>query len=489
MQNELLQRIINASPTVTIVTDEQDRVLFFNEAARELFGNIEAGISFGELATVKPIPDAISGSRAVQLTADKNGKVIELHLRSGKISIASIVTENADEGKKIIYIRNVSSQIEYILKVLQQQRTENHLSRSTHIRNGNRNEALQEIAKMSAETMDVCRVNIWLIDEGMNSISSLINYDKRNGGFLEKLTLYRHQFPNYFGLLLSEEIIPTQFAATDPKVSEIAASYIVPLGIQSLIDVPVRIEGKMVGLICFEDTDDNREWTIAEQNFGIAIAQIIAQTIETHRRQNVQRELEQALSEKKLLLAEVNHRIKNNFTIINDLIRVQEEKAADANQKVLFSEIRSRLMSMAMIHRQLYASENIGAVNFRDFLLDLAAHFRATFAANRIEISTLLENCRLPIGKAILCGLVVNELLTNACRYAFSSGEAGTVRLKLTTPGGKVQVTVSDNGNLKSNSTDGFGTELIHELIGRLDARMEKNTEKGTEITISFSPN
>lgn len=487
MQNEALYRIINASPSVTIVTDPDDRIIFHNPAARDLFGEIPEGTLFAQLSSEKPVENFLAVSKAVQLTADKNGSIVHINCRKDQNCVASVVSVPTIEGGRIIYIRDVSSQIDYILKVLQQQKTENQLSKSTHIRNGNRTEALQEIAKLSAETMELGRVNIWMIDDGFNSISSLINYDKDNGGFLDKMTLYRHQFPNYFGLLLSEEIIPTRDATTDPKTAEILDGYIRPLGIKSLIDVPVRIEGKMAGLICFEDTKGFREWTIAEQNFGIAIAQIIAQTIETHRRQMVQRELEQALSEKKLLLAEVNHRIKNNFSIISDLIRVQEEKTPDETQRKMFSEIRTRLMSMAMIHRQLYASENIGAVNFRDFLLDLAAHYRSTFAANRIEISTLLENCRLPISKAIICGLVVNELLTNACRYAFSSGEPGLVRLKLSTLGGKIQLIVADNGTVNTSSPDGFGTELIHELIGRLNAQMEKNTDNGTEITITFN--
>lgn len=488
MDNQAIESILRISPVVTLVTGSDGRIVHFNEAAGSFFTGIKNGMVLSELVHELPLEEELSASKAVRLTADEDGRVTRLKLDDTNRPVVSILSKQLDDGKQVTFIRDVSSQVRYISKILQQQKTENELSRSSYIRNGDRDEALKEIAQLSAGTMDVDRVNIWLIGEGSNSISSLINYDRRKGGFLEKMVLYRHQFPNYFSLLLSEEIVPTQDALADPKTEEIRDGYILPLGIRSLIDVPVRIEGKMTGLICFEDTNNIREWTIGEQNFGIAIAQIVAQTIETHRRQIVQRELEQALSEKKLLLAEVNHRIKNNFSVISDLIRVQEERAADEVTKRTFSEIRSRLMSMAMIHRQLYASENIGAVNFRDFLLDLAAHFRATFSANGISISTLLDNCRLPINKAILCGLVVNELLTNSCRYAFASGESGLVRLRLSSPGGKIAVTVSDNGNGNTGQPAGFGTEMILELISKLGAKMEVKTENGTETSIVFDP-
>lgn len=480
------EKILDVSPSAILVTDGKGVIVQHNETAVQLLGGPLNGKTFSSFHRAGKKLEVLRRSNAIALALDPGGQLGFLQGKNDELLITSITTKALGDGSEAIYIRNISEQVQYILAVKEQQQTEQELYRSSHIRLGKFEEALREIALRSAETMKVKRVNIWEIGDGFNSIRSIVNYDARNGGFLENIVLYRHQFPTYFSLMQTEEIIPTTDAQHDPKIAEIRDSYIIPSGIRALLDTPVRIEGKMAGVICFEDTDQTREWNLAELNFSVAIAQVVAQTLESHRRQVAQKELEQALSEKKLLLAEVNHRIKNNFSLVGDLVRLQEEKAKDDYHHALFAEIRNRIQSMAMIHRQLYVSENIGAVNFREFLIDLAAHFRSTFATEGIEISTMLDNCRLKIGKAVLCGLVVNELLTNSCRHAFSDHK-GHIRLQLQTLGGTIQVTVSDNGAATQGMPDGLGTELVYELIDRLGGSIEQKTGNGLSTRISFS--
>lgn len=489
METQIAEKLLAGSPVSSLVIDGQGTIVFHSPAAALLLGGSPDGMAAAALEWPGQLPEALKQSMAVQLTLDPGAEIRQLKTKDEKRLVVSWKEVPLDEDRKAVYFRDVTRQVHYISKVKEQQQTEYDLFRSSHIRNGNLDEALREIALRSAETMEVKRVNIWVIGEGFNSIQSLVNYDARNGGFQENISLYRQQFPNYFALMQTEEIIPTENAQEDVKTRELLDNYIIPMGIRSLLDAPVRIEGKMAGVICFEDTEKLRSWNISELNFSAGIAQVVAQTLETHRRQLAQRNLEQALSEKKLLLAEVNHRIKNNFTLIGDLVRLQEEKAKDDFHRSIFAEIRTRLLSMTMIHRQLYMSDNIGAVSFRDFLIDLAAHFRSTFASDGIEVSTMLDNCRLPIGKAILCGLVINELMTNSCRHAFTTGQKGLVKLQLTTIGDKVEVTVSDNGRQTADTSEGVGSELVNELLSRLDAIVERNFGEGTRISLSFLAN
>lgn len=478
---------IDESPIAILAIGDEDEIIFFNKAAEKLFGKLDAGMKFSALVHNDPVPDLLNLSTAVKLTLDEGADLKMLRSAKGNAMYASVFVTNEKDGTRSLYIRDVSLQVKYIWQVKRQLETESELQRSSHIRNGNLEEALHEIAQLASKTMEVTRMNIWKFDEGFTMIRSLVSYDSNQGGFTENITLYRYELPNYFNLMQTEELIVTNDAMNNPRTVEIRENYLIPFGIRAMLDIPIRIEGKMVGVACFEDTQRTRAWNVSEQNFAVSIAQIIAQTLETHRRQEIQQDLQHALSEKKILLAEINHRVKNNFSLISDLIRLQEAKAKDDFHKELFAEIRSRLLSMTMIHRQLYLTDNFGAVNFRDFLLDLAAHFRKTFVNDRVEIATLLDNCRLPMGKAVLCGLVINELLTNACRNAFEHPGKNLVTLKMVAINDAVNISISDNCDTQSNKPGSIGHELIHELVGQLKGTIEHATRFGTATTVSFS--
>ncbi len=486
MSVEKLNINIDDSPIAILTTGSDDEILFFNKAATSLFGQLKKGIKFSSLNHGDGIPEILKNSTAVHLTLDEGASLHILKKTDGTTFFASVFYAPEKDNTTSVFIRNINPQIKYIAQVKRQLEVESDLLRSSHIRSGNIDEALHEIALVASDTMSVTRINIWKIDEGFTSVRSLVNYDKNKSGFIENITLYLHELPNYFNLLQTEEIIVINDAMNNPRTTEIRESYLKPAGIFSILDVPVRIEGKMVGIVCFEDTKQIRHWNVSEQNFAVSVAQIIAQTLETHHRQKVQQDLEHALSEKKVLLSEISHRVKNNFSLISDLIRMQETKAQDDYHKKLFSDIRARLLSMTMIHRQLYLTDNFGAVNFRNFVLDLAAHFRTTFANEGIEISTLLDNCRLPIGKAVVCGLVINELLTNACRNALGNERGRFVTLRMNAVNDTINISVSDNCN-NGGSADGAGHELINELVSQLKGSIEFSSGTGQASTLTFS--
>ncbi|CAN5896180.1 hypothetical protein BH11BAC7_BH11BAC7_19530 [soil metagenome] len=476
---------IDDSPAAILKTGADGEILFFNKASEKLFGRIKTGSGFSTLQHSDPIPEILKTSTAVKLTLDEGAELAIFKKADGSPFYASVFCALSEDQCKVFFIRNISPQIKYIAQVKYQLESESELQRSSHIRNGNLEEALHEIAVVSSRTMGVTRMNIWKIDEGFTSIRSLVNYDKNKGGFIENVSLYVNELPNYFQLLQKEIIIATTDSMNHPRTAEIREIYLKPAGILSLLDIPVRIAGKMVGIACFEDTQQMRDWNVSEQNFAISVAQIIAQTLETHHRQKVQQDLELALSEKKVLLSEISHRVKNNFSLISDLIRLQEGKVKDEFHRNLFSEINARLLSMTMIHRQLYLTDNFGAVNFRDFLLDLAAHFRATFSNEGIEISTLLDNCRLPIGKAVVCGLVINELLTNSCVNASRKEKGKLVTLKMNMINEIVNISVSgnkvENGNARNHH------DLINELVDQLKGFVEYPSDGKAITTLSFS--
>jgi hypothetical protein len=292
------------------------------------------------------------------------------------------------DGNFLFLIR--CQQVETSVSRLQTyQETLIELSSSSLITEHNLTEALKEIVVKASQTLQVSRINIWTINDNFASITSLINYDKNRGPFLDNLTLERHELPKYFRLMETEKVIITHDAASDANMQELLTSYILPLGIYSLIDVPLRIAGRMVGVMCFEDTERRREWAVTESKFVTAVAQIVSQTFETWQRIQVQAKLSAALEEKQVVLNEMNHRIHSNLS----LIEAQAKKAKDDEHRALIRELKSRVASMAMIHKQLYRTSEPDYINFRDYLLDLITRMKPIAIAHHLELRTLLDNC------------------------------------------------------------------------------------------------
>jgi two-component sensor histidine kinase len=326
-----------------------------------------------------------------------------------------------------------------------------------------------------------------MIDKDFNSIRSIINYDRASDSVLGNVTLNREELPNYFKLLETEELILTVDSQNDLQTNELVEGYIKRFGIKSMMDIPVRIEGKMVGLICFEELDRIRVWDVSEQKFALTIAQLIAQATETSRRQEAQSEFRKALEEKKLLLREINHRVRNNFNLINDMLNFQTKKAADDFHRKLFEDVRSRITSLNLVHRHLYQSENISEINFRDFLLDLVGNIRSMAMRESVSFITLLDSCKLPLSKAMLAGVIVNELLTNSILPVIDSHEELRVQLKLQVRGKMIIMSIEDNGSWHLQSSTGVGLQLVQALCEQLGSDLQQSHEKGTKFLITFS--
>ncbi len=142
------------------------------------------------------------------------------------------------------------------------------------------------------------------------------------------------------------------------KIAELYSLYLKPLDIQALMDIPIRIEGEIIGVICFENVGEPREWTYQEQKYGLVTAQMISLAIESNNKQKAKKELEHALHEKNILLQEVNHRVKNNLSIVASLMNLQSEKSHDEYHKQLFMECRNRLESISSVHELVYKTKS-----------------------------------------------------------------------------------------------------------------------------------
>jgi GAF domain-containing protein len=360
-----------------------------------------------------------------------------------------------------------------------------NLLRSAIFSSGTLEEALTEVCRIASGAMEVTRVNIWDFGDGLTSITSLVNYDNRFTELLPNATLYRYQIPKYFSLFETEEIIPTSDALNHPNTEELKVGYLDVHGIRSLMDVPVRIAGKMTGLVCFEDTKQIRDWNPGEKKFGLFIAQVIALAIESSRRKKTQSDLEQILDEKRILLNEIHRRVRNNFALIQDLLRAESGRAHDVYHKELFGDLRNRINSLDMLQRQLYQSEKVDRVNFRDLILDLVAGYRSTFSGSQTDFITTLDQCELNVAKASISGLFVNEIMMMLMSEVgrLKSKEQISIRLKKVNT--RVNISIGSSINIDAQS-ERERMLTSFELAEKLGSKLEIDRSKGTGYSLSF---
>lgn len=218
-------------------------------------------------------------------------------------------------------------------------------------------------------------------------------------------------------------------------------------------------------------------------------------------RKHVEEALWATLAEKEALLREVHHRVKNNLAVIIDLLELQRESVTETATSALLGELGQRIHAMALIHEMLYQAGNIRRVDFQGYVQALVGHLRDALDPNhRISIQVTGPELWMNLDTAIPCGLIVNELVTNALKYAFPDhppppeADAGVITVAMEWDGAAYTLTIADQGiglppclDWKTSST--LGLRLVrmlgqHQLRGQLTC----NGTDGTCFTLRFCP-
>jgi PAS domain S-box-containing protein len=228
----------------------------------------------------------------------------------------------------------------------------------------------------------------------------------------------------------------------------------------------------------------NAEGTVA----GIAI---LGEDITERKR--AEEKLSASLKEKELLVREVYHRVKNNLQTISSLLSLQSESIADPATREMFVENQHRIRSMTMIHERLYRSNSLSRIDMREYLQGLANSLFRSYAMNRnIALHVDVRDVVLSADASIVCGLIVNELLSNTLKHAFPGDRAGEITLTMF-PGdhGTYALTFADNGiglppGLDIHATRTLGMNLITSLTQQLHGDIEISTESGTRYVITM---
>jgi signal transduction histidine kinase len=158
------------------------------------------------------------------------------------------------------------------------------LAHSTNFATGSLQPALMEIAEASAKTLETGRVSIWLFSEDRSTMRCVDLYERRESRHSEGAELRAADYPSYFASLSEERTIAAHDARSDPRTREFAESYLEVLGITSMLDVPVRSGGRMVGVLCHEEVGMPRRWSADEQGFAASVGDLVALALESHER-------------------------------------------------------------------------------------------------------------------------------------------------------------------------------------------------------------
>ena len=217
-------------------------------------------------------------------------------------------------------------------------------------------------------------------------------------------------------------------------------------------------------------------------------------TQEMGRRRQAEERIRASLSEKEVLLKEIHHRVKNNLQIISSLLNLQLGDIDEPRILEMFRESQDRVQTMALIHEKLYRSEDLARVDFAEYIHGLANYLIRSYRAQAgiVNLKIDVVDVFLSLDVAIPCGLIVNELVSNALKYAFEKRGKGEIRIALHSGAGdRLTLIVGDNGiglpqNLDFRKTDSLGLQLVTTLVDQLDGTIRLNHGEGTEFQIIF---
>ena len=206
-------------------------------------------------------------------------------------------------------------------------------------------------------------------------------------------------------------------------------------------------------------------------------------------------QLKASLREKEVMLLEIHHRVKNNLQIVSSLLNMQARNVGDKETIGILSESRDRIITMSLIHSQLYESKNLSEINMKGFMDKLLVQLFQISPVEDVKITPIIRagDCSLPISIAVPVGLIVNELISNAFKHAFADRKEGKIEVSLTaSEGGRINLTVSDDGvglppGFDINATRTLGLHLVKILAeDQLQGNLEVTSDMGTTFEIEF---
>lgn len=455
-KEQLLRDLIENSPTGITRIDTEGNILEVNQRMVDMLGSPskEATMAFNML-TFEPLVK-MGISEKFQESMDEV-KIISF---SGHYVSAW--------GKEIHFKLIISPSVDAEGKVVGAQSNMEDIT-MTHLANA----AERKIRKAQLEERRVFMAGPIMIIKWAYSADDPVLYVSEN---VEQILGYTVEE------FMSENMVPSNIIHPDDIEAVREASRIaIEKGDTAFSVAPYRLRKKDDSYIWVSDYSTvNRDEKGKPTDFS-GIIWDVSETIETEK-------------ELQLLLSEVHHRVKNNMQVIISLLNLQAEYVQDAKLFEIFGETQNRIRSMALIHDKLFRSKRMSSVDFGSYINTLILEIYNFYKldTSRIRVHQDVANVRLDIGKAIPCGLIVNELVTNAMKYAFPDKREGDIWITGSTIDEQTaRIEIRDNGIGMDNDiifeeTQSMGLRIVRILTEQLDGSVTITREKGTHFILTF---
>jgi two-component sensor histidine kinase len=214
---------------------------------------------------------------------------------------------------------------------------------------------------------------------------------------------------------------------------------------------------------------------------------------EIAKRKATEEQIRDLLSEKDLLLKEVQHRLKNNLQFITTLLDLHSDYTNDNKMQNVLVDIQNRIKSMALIHEQIYQSKSVAKIGFKEYLRNLVDYIFASYGISKRAIKPKIsgEECSLCVNSVINCGLIANELVSNALKHGFPDGRQGVIFINMYLKNNNFNLIIGDDGagfpkNFSFQKITTLGLQLVISLTQQLNGGVKLNRRGGTEFKIVF---
>lgn len=314
---------------------------------------------------------------------------------------------------------------------------------------------------------------------------------------------------------LKRQVITEKYAAqatiNQPDIRRDDRAYMTQAGLKTILLLPMIFQNDVLGTIEVFDTETERIFTDRE----ISLAQLLANQAATAlanarlyrqaqteliERKKANEKIAASLREKEILLKEIHHRVKNNLQVISSLLYLQSRHVEEPTVLQVLQESRTRVQTMAMIHEKLYQTEDLAEIDFAEYLRSLTRELVFSYrqTAQQVEITIEGGDVRLDINTAVPCGLIVNELVSNALKHAFppekasADGDAANeIKISLKRQQDEITLCVRDNGvgipeDVGVKKSDSLGMQLVTMLARQIHGTVTIERDNGTAFAIVF---
>lgn len=536
---EKYRSLFENSPSMFFTVKADGNIAEVNE-----FGCKELGYSSDELIG-KPVInifhplDRETVSNQLQMCFDNPGKFFDWEFRKNKKNGETIwVRETArsfyskDDGlialidcRDISVLKQAEERLNQTVEKLRiktkYEELINSISQVIH-RSINLNDVLDNTVQAIKGSIDIIdKVSIYFV-EGNNAVL------KAHSGLPSWYVEKTHTIPFDDGYTWNTIATGKPAYISDTDNDKLVGPAEILLGIKSYVSVPIKFDNNIVGAInaasfrkdVFRDEDvsllglvanqismvieNGRQSEQLQQTYNILEERVKERTLELlksnallreeiEKRIRAEVEIKKSLQEKEILLKEVQHRVKNNLQVISSMLDLQTDYVKDSGVSEMFIEAQKRVKSMALVHEQMYQSEILTDLDFSQYIENLGNYLFRIYGVNTkvITLETKIEEVNIDFNRAILLGLIVNELISNSLKYAFSEDQKGYVRVRLDTEDDCYILTTSDNGkglpkNFRLRQTKSLGLQLVQALTNQLKGSIKIDRRKGTKFTIKF---